>query len=461
MLMTSPNLTADPIPKLIRHIAVPTSVGYFFNTMYNFVDTYCAGLISTDALAALSLSFPVFFILLSAGSGLSQGATALMANALGEKNDRQARLFFAQSITLASIMGVVLSIVGAVVSPALFRLLGAQDAYLAVALEYMNVILAGGVFFILQMVINSALSAQGDTKLYRNYLIGGFLANCVLNPMLMYGWLGHPPLGVSGIALATVIVQVAGCWILWRGVRQRELFRVIEPGFFRPDPTVLRQIIAQAGPAALNMLTVALGIFVITWYVSQFSKEAVAAYGIATRIEQVVLIPTMGLNYAVLTLVGQNNGAGRMDRVQASWATCIRYGLIMMLIGGGLVYVAKHAAMAWFTDDAQVIALGSDYLGIAAITLCAYPILFQTMFLLQGLKRPAFSLWIGLYRQIAAPYVIFHLLAFTLGWQLWGIWWGIFAVTWSASLFTLWWGSRVLHKAVATSLTAQTSGTAP
>jgi Na+-driven multidrug efflux pump len=205
------------------------------------------------------------------------------------------------------------------------------------------------------------------------------------------------------------------------------------------------------------MLTVALGIFVITWYVSQFSKEAVAAYGIATRIEQVVLIPTMGLNYAVLTLVGQNNGAGRMDRVQASWAKCIRYGLIMMLIGGGLVYVAKHAAMAWFTDDAQVIALGSDYLGIAAITLCAYPILFQTMFLLQGLKRPAFSLWIGLYRQIAAPYVIFHLLAFTLGWQLWGIWWGIFAVTWSASLFTLWWGSRVLRRAV----TAQTSDTAP
>ena len=79
------NLTVDPIPKLVRTIAIPASVGMFFQTMYNFVDTYCAGLISTNALAALSLSFPVFFIILSAGSGISQGGTALIANALGRK----------------------------------------------------------------------------------------------------------------------------------------------------------------------------------------------------------------------------------------------------------------------------------------------------------------------------------------------------------------------------------------
>ena len=455
--MTSPNLTEDSIPKLIRHIAIPSSVGFFFNTMYNFVDTYCAGLISTDALAALSLSFPVFFILLSMGSGLSQGTTALMANAIGEKNETKARLLFAQAILLASTLGIVLTIIGVFVAPSLFQLLGARDAYLSVALQYMNVILAGGVFFILQMTINAALNAQGDTKLYRNYLIGGFFANCILNPILAFGWFGVPAMGVAGIALATVLVQVAGCWILWRGVHQRALFRVVEPGLFKPDVTVLKQILAQAGPAALNMLTVALGIFIITWFISQFSKEAVAGYGIATRIEQVVLMPTIGLNFAVLSLVGQNNGAGRMDRVHEAWLTGIRYGVILMLFGGALVYLVKHQAMGWFTTDPEVIARGSDYLGIAAITLCAYPILFQTMFLLQGLKRPAFSLWIGLYRQILAPKIVFHLLAFGLGWQLWGVWWGIFAITWSAALFTLWWGSRVLRRAVI----AQTSGTAP
>ena len=97
----------------------------------------------------------------------------------------------------------------------------AGGEYLRVALAYMNVILCGGVFFILQMAINAALNAQGDTKLYRNFLIAGFVANCALNPILMWGWFGLPAMGVGGIALATVIVQAAGCVMLWRGVRRR------------------------------------------------------------------------------------------------------------------------------------------------------------------------------------------------------------------------------------------------
>ena len=197
------------------------------------------------------------------------------------------------------------------------------------------------------------------------------------------------------------------------------------------------------------MLTVALGIFVITWFVSRFSKEGVAAYGIATRIEQMILLPTIGLNFAVLTLVGQNNGAKRMDRVKTAWLTTQRYGISLMVLGGLILYFAREPLMRLFTTDVQVIQLGVDYLGLATITLCAYVILFQTVFMLQGLKRPMFGLWIGLYRQVLAPAIVFNALAFALGWGLWGIWWGIFFVTWSAALITLWVGLRTLQKAMA------------
>lgn len=444
--MSDLKLTEDPIPHLVRSIAVPASVGFFFNTMYNFVDTYCAGLISTDALAALSLSFPVFFILLSAGSGLSQGTTALMANALGRKDEGEARHIFAQALLFALMVGVLISGVGGLAAPALFRLLGASDAYLKTSLAYMNVILAGGVFFVLQMTLNAALNAQGDTRVYRNLLIGSFFANCLLNPWLMYGWTGLPALGIAGIALATVMVQIGGCVILFAVLRRRELGAGLSRGHFVPDRAVLRQIAAQAGPAALNMMTVALGIFVITWFVSHFSKEGVAAYGIATRIEQVVLLPTIGLNFAVLSLVGQNFGAGKLERVREAWRTCVTYGVGLMILGGVIVALFRGQAMSWFTRDPLVIQLGTDYLGIAAITLCAYPILFVTVFMLQGLKRPAFGLWMGLYRQIVAPLIVFSTLAFTLGWKLWGVWWGISLVTWSGALFTLWWGRRVLGR---------------
>lgn len=443
--MSAPSLLTEPIPVLIRRIALPASVGFFFNTMFNFVDTYCAGILGTDALAALSVSFPVFFLLLSAGSGLSQGTTALMANAIGAKDVHRARHVFAQSMVLATAVGVLLSSVGLLSSPWLFGLLGAVGNHLRLSLDYMNVILLGGPCFILQMAINAALNAQGDTRLYRNFLILGFFANCVLNPLLMLGWLGLPAMGVAGLALATDIVQIGGCVMLWRGVRRRELCREMPASLFKPDLAIIRHIAGQAGPAALNMLTVGLGIFVITWFVKHFGKEAVAAYGIATRIEQMVLLPTIGLNFAVLSLAGQNHGAGLFHRVREAWRTNVMYGAGLMLAGGAVLFLLRDRALALFTSDPLVLKHGSDYLSVASVTLAAYPILFVTVFALQGMKRPGYGLWMGLYRQIIAPVVVFNGLAFTLGLGPWGVWWGIGLVTWSAALFALWWGWRAIH----------------
>jgi putative MATE family efflux protein len=439
------SLTTDPIPQLIWRIAIPSSVGMFFNTMYNFVDTYCAGMLSTDALAALALSFPIFFVLFAVGSGLSQGTTALMANALGAGNQSDARRIFAQSITLVIVAGLGLSGAGWLAAPWLFRQLGAQGEYLHTALAYMNVILAGGIFFLLPMTLNTALAAQGNTRVYRNFLVAGFIANCLLNPVFMWGWLGLPPLGVAGIALATVVIQIGGCVWLWRRAMLTELCSALPLNLFRPDFPLLRRIVAQGLPAALNMLTIALGVFVITGFVKQFGKDAVAATGIATRIEQVVLMPVIGLSSAVLSIVGQNHGAGLPHRVREAWAISIRYGVGLMIGGGLLLWLLRGKAMQIFTTDSAVIANGSNYLSTAAVTLAAYPILFSTVFLMQGLKRPAYGLWIGFYRQVIAPLAVIHTLVFVCGWGLWGVWWGFCIVTWSAALFAFWWGRRTVR----------------
>ena len=414
----------------------------FFNTMFNFVDTYCAGLLNTDALAALSLSFPVFFLLIAVGSGLSQGATALIANSLGARDRDQARLIFAQSLFFTLCAGIVVSALGLLLSPALFRQLGAEGDYLKVTLAYTNVLLSGGVFFLLTMTLSSALSAQGETRVYRNFLIGGCLANLALNPFLMWGWLGLPAMGVAGIALSTVIIQFFGVLWLAHRVRNSELFNDLPRHLFRPHLPTLRLLMSQAGPAAINMVTVALGVFVISWFVKHFGKEAIAASGIATRIEQVVLMPAIGLNTAVLSIVGQNHGAGLHHRVRQAWLTNLKYGAGMMLLGGALVWLLRAPAMRLFTSDEAVIAHGVHYLGFASMTLAAYPILFVTVFMMQGVKRPAYGLWMGLYRQIAAPIIVFHTLAFSFGLGLSGVWWGIFFVTWSAAFIALWWGWR-------------------
>ncbi|MDB6116803.1 MAG: MatE-like domain efflux pump [Verrucomicrobiaceae bacterium] len=441
------NLVEDPIPTLVRRIAIPASIGFFFNTMYNFVDTYFAGLISTSALTGLGRSFPLFLGLMAVGSGISSGTTALISNALGRKDHAGARLFFAQSVVFAAIAGVLVCIVGWWTAPALFHLLKAEGAHLEAALAFMNMIYLGGVFFILQMTLNAVLNAQGETRIFRNVLIGSFVGNCLLNPLFIYGgWFGLPAMGVSGIGLATSVIQFIGAAVLLVYVMKGDLCKGLTAAEFRPRWSIVRQITGQALPSALNMLTVALGVYVITWYVAKFSEEGVAAYGIATRVEQLVLLPTIGLNFAVLSLTGQNNGAGRLDRVQHAWRTCIRYGLALMVPGGLIVYAIRYVAMRQFTEDPRVIEYGANYLCIAAITLCAYPVLFQTVYMLQGLKRPVYGLWVGLYRQIVAPLIVFQALAFWLNWQLWGVWWGVSIVNWSAALFTLWWGGRVLAK---------------
>jgi putative MATE family efflux protein len=440
------DLVKDPIPRLIRQIAVPASIGFFFNTMYNIVDTFFAGLDSTDALAALAVSFPIFFIILALGAGIGQGATALIANALGRGELRRAHHISLQAVSFGVLFSFLLTGFGLWSAPHLFRFLGAEERFLALALDYMNTVLMGTVFFLLQSILNATLQAQGDTRTFRNVLFVGCLANLVLDPWFMFGGLGLPAMGIRGIALATVLIQFAGFLFLLSKVRHTGIWRGWRWAWVKPERTHYRDLFAQGMPASLNMLTVALGIFVITWFVSQFSKEGVAAYGIATRIEQIFLLPTIGLNIAILSLTGQNNGAGRFDRIREAYRLSLKIGLSMMLAAGAIVFLGGGHMMAWFTSDPVVIRIGTDYLRVASITLCSYVILFQTVFMLQGLKKPIYGLWVGLYRQLLAPALVFWLLAFHLDWKLHGIWWGIFLVTWSAALFMLWFGAWKLGR---------------
>jgi Na+-driven multidrug efflux pump len=130
-----PDLTTQPIPKLIRQLAIPASVGYFFNTMYNVVDTFFGGLISTQVLAALSLSLQVFFIIIAVGTGISTGTTALIGNTLGAGNREEAKLLAIQGVSFSVLLSIVLTFIGIYSSPFLFSILGASGEYLQICLR--------------------------------------------------------------------------------------------------------------------------------------------------------------------------------------------------------------------------------------------------------------------------------------------------------------------------------------
>ncbi|MBW2674480.1 MAG: MATE family efflux transporter [Deltaproteobacteria bacterium] len=426
------DLTARPIPQLIMKLAVPSSVGFFFNTMFNVVDTYFGGLISTQTLAALSLSLSVFFMIIAIGTGIGAGTTALIANALGEGDRTGAKLIAVQGITFGVLLSLVITAVGLWSSPFLFSLLGASGSYLNDALIYMDCIFVGTIFFIINYMLNAILNALGDTKSFRNFLMAGFVLNCALDPWLIYGGLSVPALGLAGIALATVLIQFLGC--LYLGVRVWRTGLISDKRIkdIVPQPGPFRDIALQGFPAGIHMGTMGIGFFVITYFAALFGKEAVAAYGIA-----IPLLPTIGLNVATLAIVAHNNGAGLWDRIHQTLSTALRYGAVTMALGAVAVFAAAGPVMGLFTGDPLVIAIGTTYLRIAAFILYAYVILFVHVAALQGVKRPLFAIWIGLIRQIVLPVIVFYVLTSVISSTIVGIWWGIFGITWGAAIFTV------------------------
>jgi len=418
--------------------------------MFNVVDTWWAGKISTDSLAALSLSFPIFMILLALIMGMGSGVGALIANALGAGKAHNARSYQVQGFYLGAILLAVVLIPLGFALPWLFQLFKAEGTLLQAALSYTWIILLGAPFFLINALLNSGLTARGDTKSFRNFLIIGFLVNLGLDPFFIV----VIPLGEAGIALATVLVQLGGIgYMFWR-FHKSGLMEGQTAEELRPNPKLWGEILGQSLPQRISMGSIAAGGFVINHFVTQFGTTALAAYGTAMRIEQIALLPTIGLSIALAAIVGQNNGAGNLKRVKQAFITTLLMGLVLWVaLYTPLFFLAPHF-MAFFNNKPEVVAQGDLYLKIQAITFMTYVVMNLSGSVLQGIKKPSALLWFGLSRQIVLPIPLFWLLVTILGLGLAGIWWGLVLVNGIAALATLFWASRQLHIARITSVDA-------
>lgn len=439
-------LTTDPVPKVLLSLAIPSSVGLFFNTMYNVVDTFVAGYLSTQALASLSISYPIFFALIALSMGVGSGATALIANALGSNDINTAKRYAKQTISFGILLGVTISVLGILFVPYLLTLLGAKGEYLNTASNYLVTIFWGSIFITIIFMFNAILNAVGDTKSYRNVLIAGFFTNSLLSPMLAFGWFGLPVLGISGIAIATIATNALGALYLWFKVRETGLVIKESGGQYSPDMKTYLDIAGQGFPASLSLMTISVGAFIITYFVSTFGESTVAGYGVGMRIEQIVLIPGIGINIAVLTLIGQNNGAKRYDRVREIIRVAMRYSLYISTFAAAFIFICSGYVIDIFTDDIAVINSGVGYLSVAALITWAYGILFVTDSVFRGLKRPLFPLLMGVLRQIVLPFPALWFVTTVVAVGVMGVWWSVFAIVWIAAIIAMIYVRNVVNK---------------
>ena len=281
-------------------------------------------------------------------------------------------------------------------------------------LEYMNIIFPGTIIFILVVALNSFLHAEGDTVTYRNVLILSFLLNIILNPILIFGFLFIPPLGVAGIGIATLIAQSVSLLIILIKILNNNRIKHITIEYLKIKFLFLIEIFFQSMPIALAIFGYSIAAIIVFSFVGLSGEYAVAGYGAATRIEQVVLLPILGINTAIISIIAQNIGAKFLNRVENTYFVSIKYGIFLMIIAGILVFSLADIVPKFFSSNTEVILYGSMYLKISAIILPAYPIFFLSNGFFMALKRSGKAMINNIIRNVVVPILSFYI-AITIG----------------------------------------------
>ena len=403
------NLLKDEVSLLVRKLAVPASVGTLFQTLYTIVDTFYAGKISPEALSALSKSFPIYFLIIATSIGVTVAGTSLIGSSIGEKNEKNVLSYFGNVIIYSIIISIVVSILGFAFGEKIFLLMNSSQEVTILGLEYINVIFLGTILFILVVALNSFLHAEGDTKTYRNVLIFSFFLNIILNPIFIFGFLFIPPLGITGIGIATLIAQFVSLLVILIKILNNQRIKQITLDHFKAKFFFLKNIFFQSMPITIAILGYSIAATVVFTYVGLFGEYAVAGYGSATRIEQVVLLPILGINTAIISIIAQNIGAKYYNRVEQSYFTSIKYGLFIMLIAGVVIFISADIVPKLFSSNPDVIMHGSMYLKISAFILPAYPIFFLSNGFFMALKKSEKAMVNNIARNVIVPVLSFYI----------------------------------------------------
>jgi len=356
------------IPRAMLQLAIPIILANILQTGYQLTDAFWVGRLGASAVAAISVSFPVTFLVIALGSGLAMAGATLSSQYMGAGRQDMVNHVAAQTMLMVVVTSVILGALGYVLAPALLSLLGVSPEVYANALGFMRVSFVGVIFVFTYAMFQALMRGVGQTKVPLIIVAATVVLNFVLDPLFIFGWGPIPGLGVMGAAFATLVTQAlaatAGIVIFLRG---RHGIQLTWRGFM-PDPAYLRRAFFLGIPGSLELSTRALGLMIMSFLVASFGTLTIAAYGVGSNILQIVTIPAMGLSMAVSTLVGQNIGAGQVERAASAAKLGAFVGFLLLSLIGGIAYLLAPSLIAFFIpDDPDVIREGAHFLRIMCL----------------------------------------------------------------------------------------------
>ncbi len=423
------HITSGSIVKTVLSLAMPVVAGMFMEFALHITDFYWVGKLGASAQDAVTSSMVVIWTMFAIISIISIGITALVSRFVGAKDMEKASFYTRQGFVMALIIGLLLSIIGYFVTPQMLRFMATGESTLLNAIPYLRISFGFAFLFFILETVYAIFRAVGDTKTPMMIGITTVLLNITLDPMLIFGWLGIPQMGVAGAAVATGLSGcIATVWATILLMRGKAGFIPGNLLTVRPQLSELFRIARIGLPISSQQMVFVVVYWFLIKYVHQFGESAGAAMGIGNRMESISYLTCYGFSVAASTMVGQNLGAGKADRAASCAWGSMGVAIALTSVISMLFLTIPNIIAGVFTNDPEVLSIASDYLiilGLSQVTM-AIEIVLEGAFGGAGDTIPPMVVSVpGSLARIPLAYY----LCFTLDWGLNGIWWTLTITT--------------------------------
>jgi putative MATE family efflux protein len=409
-----------PVKKLLFTMSIPPMLSMLLNSLYNIVDSVFVSMVSQDALTAVSLVFPVQMLMIAINVGLGIGLSSVISRRLGEGSRGKADSTAAHGFILTACCAVIYAIFGVFGAGPFLRLFTSDADIYGMALVYCQFVTIGSVFICFSIYFEKILQATGNMLQPMIFNAIGAAVNVVLDPILIFGLLGAPKMGVMGAAVATIAGQAIGAAVAAVMFLKRKQAVAVRLRGFRYDGKTVSNILAVGIPSVIMISIQSFLVGGLNAMLMGYSTVAVAVLGIYFRVQTFVILPAVGMTQGAMPIIGYNFGANNRVRVMATFKLALKVAAVVMLLGAALFWILPAQIMSLFNADGELLDMGVYALRVIGLAFipAAVGIVSSTFF--QAVGHGFYSMMISIVRQLAVilPLAYVLLIAFGIG----GVW---------------------------------------
>ena len=415
-------LLEGPVMRGLIAISITIIFANILQTVYQLIDTFWVGRLGTEAVAAVSLSFPILFFLTSLAMGFATGGGILVAQYNGKGDKKNVSRTAGQTFSLVTIIAIVLSTIGFFSSAFLLSFLTKDPLVLGPATDYLRILFLAMPMLFISVIYQSTLRGVGEVKFPMIVILISVVINFIIDPLFMFGWKFIPAMGVSGVALATLITESLSGLIAIIAISIGLFDFKISLRDLVPKKVWIKKLFALGLPSSLEMSSRSFGMVLMTVVVSTLGTFVIAVYGIGTKILSFIIIPGIGFSIATSVMVGNSLGAGQMTRAKHIVKAGLKIGFWSLLVLGVILFVfAKHISAFFVPNEPELIIESALFIRMMALTFGFIGIQMVIIGALKAAGKTTTSMLLAMFNTFIL-FVMSYMLSIIFGLGQLGIW---------------------------------------